>query len=264
MTMSQIPRHEVTIDGPLGKTGDYRETTCVGTANELAIALDVLQGQHDRAVLEQLRPHLADIIATPTGFALVVKSLAPPDQILLIEALGTRLAGILREVRYLRDLLATLADVDVEQRLLDTLGTAGLRALILTAEDLGEVLEWVYGQCDRQVLDLLGLDYIRGLVHNSYELALILNSVDRALQGAFIEQIGWERVVGLVTDGRDLAYLMRTLPPEASAQLIECFSRGQLVELINNAADWKYLWERLEPAEAEALLRRLEVTPHAA
>ena len=95
------------------------------------------------------------------------------------------MASILKEARYLRDLLATMAYVEVEQRLLDplappcenrglsktgdyrTLGAAGLRALILTAEDLSEVLEWVYGQCAplaktgvyrSQALDLLGAE----------------------------------------------------------------------------------------------------------
>jgi hypothetical protein len=255
MNTVKIPRHPVTIDGA---------TTHIGTANELAVALDVLHGQHDRAVLEQLRPHLAGIIATPAGFMLVVRSLAPPEQVFLFDALGGRLAGVLKEARTLRDLLATLADVEVEQHLLNSLGTAGLRRLILTAEELGEILEWVYGQCDRQLFDLLGADTIRRLVHNCYELALVLNGLDRALQSVLIEEIGWERVVDLVTDGRDLAYLMRALPPAASARLLDHFSRTQLVALINNATDWTYLWQRLEPAEAEVLLQKLEVAPDAA
>ena len=118
MHMNKIPRYPVTIGG---------ETTYIGTANELAIALDVLHGQHDRAVLEQLRPHLADIANTPAGFTLVVKSLAPAEQILLIAVLGlgVRMASILREARYLRDLLATMAYVEVEQRLLDPLAKTG-------------------------------------------------------------------------------------------------------------------------------------------
>ncbi len=255
MNAVEIPRYPVTVSG---------ESAHIGTAEELAVALDVLHGQHDRAVLERLCPHLADIITTPVGFLLVVRSLEPADRMFLFNALGARLAGILKEARFLRDVLATLADEEVEACLLDALGTPGLRALILTAGQLSEVLEWVYGQCDRELFDLLGADYIRGLVHNCYELALVLNSLDRALQGVLIEQVGWEQVVRLVTDGRDLAYLMRALPPDASARLLDHFSRPQLVALIDNAADWNYLWQRLEPAEAEALLHRLEVAPHAA
>ncbi len=253
MSTARTPRYPVTIDG---------ETTHIGTADELAVALDVLHGRHDRAVLEQLRPHLADIIATPVEFALVLKSLASADQRFLIDALGVRLVGILKEVRYLRDLLATLSDVQVEEHLLNTLGTAGLRALIVTAEHLSEVLEWVYGQCDTLLLDLLGADYVRGLVHNSYELALMLNGMERAMQSALIEQLGWERVVALVTDGRDLAYLMRALPSALGAQLIERFSRAQLLDLIHNASDWKYLWERLDSTEAEALRQKLAPVPN--
>jgi hypothetical protein len=56
MDPSRIKRYPVTIDG---------ETASIGTANELAVALDVLQGQYDRAVLEQLGPALAYITGGP-------------------------------------------------------------------------------------------------------------------------------------------------------------------------------------------------------
>lgn len=255
MTVGQVPRYAVTVDG---------ETVSIGTANELSIALDVLQGRRDREVLEQLAPHLAEITSTPAGFLAVLKSLAPEDQIFMIETLGPRLAGILREARHLRDLLATMAQVEVEKRLLETLGAEGLRAVILTAEELGEVLEWTYGQCDQEVLDLLGIDHLRRMARSGYELACVLNAVDPEAQDRLLEQFGWDRVVALVHDGCDLAYLLRALPPAESGRLLDHFSREQLVEIIGNASDWKYVTQRLEPAEVEQLLRKLEVMPHAA
>jgi hypothetical protein len=62
--------HSITIDG---------ETTSIATARELMVALDVLQGQHDREVLEQLSPHLADIVADGAGLYAVLKVLSPAD-----------------------------------------------------------------------------------------------------------------------------------------------------------------------------------------
>ncbi len=255
MNTLQIPRYPVTIGG---------DTVQIGTANELAIALDVLYGQHDRAVLEQLRPHLADIIGGPAGFANVMKSLEPTDQIYLIDAIGTRLADIIQEPRFLRDLFATLAAVEVEQRLLDTLGTSGLRTLIVTAAELGQVLEWVYGQCDRQLIDLLGAIYLRDIIRNGYELSLVLTSLDEAGQLDLIEKLEWPRVVEMIGDGRDLTFLMRALPASLSRRLLDHFSRAQLVDLIGNKHDWAYLYDRLEPAEAENLLTKLGAKQNAA
>jgi hypothetical protein len=255
MNTMQIPRYPITIDGDAAQ---------IGTANELAIALDVLNGQHDRAVLEQLRPHLADIIGGPLGFANVMKSLEPANQIYLIDAIGARLTDILQEPRFLRDLLATMAVVEVEQRLLNTLGTPGLRALIVTAAELGQVLEWVYGQCDRQLIDLLGAIYLREIIRSGYELSLVLTSLDEAGQLDLIEKIGWQRVVDVVDDERDLTFLMRALPASLSKQLLEHFSREQLINLIGNKHDWAYLYDRLEPAEAENLLTKLGAKQNAA
>ncbi len=71
MTFSTLTRYPVTIDG---------ETVTIGTAKELSVVLDVLQGQHDRVVLEQLAPNLADIVDSPLGFSTILKSLEPADR----------------------------------------------------------------------------------------------------------------------------------------------------------------------------------------
>ena len=251
---SGIMRYAVTIDG---------ETTHIGTANELAVALDVLQGHHDRAVLEQLAPHLAEVVGGPIGLTNVFKSLSPEDQIYLLQTVDGELAGLLQEARHLRDLLAALSVAEVEQCLLETLGTRGLRTLIVTGAQLAQVLEWVYGDCDKQLMDLLGADYVRRLVRNGSELALVLNCLEETGQQDLLEKLGWPRVVELITDGRELAYLMRALPPAQSGRLLDQYSRERIVDLIGNERDWDYLFKRLEAAEAAQLLSKLEVDHHA-
>ncbi|GEM_PF-1276364 len=240
------------------------ETTSIGTANELAIALDVLHGQHDRAILEQLRPHLAAIVGDPDGLTNVLRVLEPADQIYLIQALGTQLPVVLQHARFLRDLLAILADDAVEQCLIETLGAAGLRTLILTAPELGEVLEWLYGQRDQQVLDLLGASYLSRLIRNGEDLALVLNGLAEAAQASLIDQLGWMRVIGLISDGREFAFLMRALPAELGTRLLDHYTREQLIDLIGNQHDWAYVYDRLETAEAAVLMNKLGVTSHAA
>jgi hypothetical protein len=245
MRSDSFTRFPITIDS---------ETAAIGSANELAVALDVLKGQHDREVLTQLRPHLAEIIANPAGLMLVLKSLSPDDQLFLLEAVGPDLCRVLQSAKRLRDQLATMADQDVEEALLRTLGQPGLRRLILTAEELGEVLEWVYGQCDALLLDLLGLEYVRGLCRQPYDLSAILRSLDHDLQEKLLEHLGWVFVAGLVDDGPGLASLLRALPPASSRRLLAHFNPAQLKTLIGNAEDWGYLYQRLEPDEAEFLV----------
>ena len=250
MKSSQYP---ITLDG---------ETASIGTAAELVVALDVLQGQHDRQVLSQLRPHLAALMPQARDFLAVMRSLSPADQVYLVEALGADLAAILQQARFLRDLLATLAEEKVETALLSTLGRSGLRALILTAGELAEVLEWVYGQADAQTLDLLGLDYVRHLCRTGADLGAILRSLDPGLQARLVDQLGWEFVLGLVRDGRDLAALLRALPASVSDRLLVHFPRPQLEEIIGNARDWTYLYQRLEPEEARTITKLLALPHH--
>ena len=250
MDPKQIKRYPITIDG---------ETVSIGTANELAVALDVLQGQHDRAVLEQLGPALADITGGPLGFARLLQSLAPEDQLYLVDALGPRLAGIIQEARYLRDIFAALAVVEVELKILDTLGGDGLRALIPTAHGLADVLGWLYGQCDREALELLGTPYLKRLIRSSSDLGAVLGALNAEGQRDLLDRLGWAHTSGLPRDGVDLARLMRVLPPDLSARLLDELTREELIALIGNRQDRQYLWERLEPEEGRLLAEKLGV-----
>ena len=248
--MANTSRYPITID---------QETVQIGTAAELSVALDVLQGQYDREVLTQLRSHLAQIIPQARDFLAVMKSLAADDQLYLIEALGPELAWILQAARYLRDLLATMAESKVEAALLSTLGRTGLRSLILTAAELSEVLEWVYGENDELALELIGLEYVCALCRNANDLSALLHSVDNALQDKLVEHLGWEFTLGLVHDGRDLAALLRALPAAISERLLKHYTRAKLAEVIGNAHDWAYLYERIEPAEADYITKKLDL-----
>ncbi len=248
--MAAVNRYPITFDG---------DTISVGSANELAIALDVLQGQHDRATLEQVGPHLAEVIRHASGLMLIMRSLSIDDRVFLIQKLGGSLVEVIGDAEHLRDLLAVLADPKVESTLLNTLGQAGLQRLIMTGTALAEVLEWVYGAEDSLLLELLGEEYLRQLCRHAVDLSAIIKNIDFDLQGRLLEQLGWPFIINLVRDGRDLALLVRALPPEHSARLLRHYSAEQLVALIGNAEDWAYLYQRLEPAESELLLNLLHV-----
>lgn len=251
MDPSRIKRYPVTIEG---------ETASIGTANELAVALDVLQGQFDRAVLEQLGPALADITGGPLGFERLLQALAPEDQLYLVDALGPRLAAIIQEARHLRDVFAALAAVEVELKILDTLGTNGLQALVNTAQELAEVLGWLYGECDRRAIELLGTPYLTRLIRSGSDLCAAMDALDAEGQLDLLERLGWAHTSRLLHDGADLAHFTRALPAHLSARLLAEMTREQLIALIGNRQDWQYLWERLEPDECRLLAERLGVS----
>ena len=234
------------------------ESVLIGTANELAIALDVLQGQSDHEALIQLEPHLTEIIGNANGLMTVIRSLSLDNQIFLIQVIGPDLGDVIQNAACLRDILAVVSDPRMEITILTTLGSSGLRSLLETGPELSDVLEWVYGECDSLVIDLLGKDYFRRLMRSASDLSNVLRNVDTPLQARILEHLGWSFVVNLVKDGYDLAYLLRTLPPVNSDQLLHHFSGQQLISLIGNRTEWNYLYQRLEPAEADMLLSRIK------
>jgi hypothetical protein len=249
-----VDAYPITIEG---------ETAHIATAAELVVALDVLHGQHDRAVLEQLRPHLADVLGGPAGLFAALKALEPADQLYLIDAVGPRLTELVARPGALRDILATLADAEVEERLLRTLGGEGLRKLVRTPEELAEVLEWVYAGRDGLVLELLGLEFLARLLQTGYELSIVLRAADEVRQQELLEGLGWQHVVSLVQDDRDLGYLLRALPPGLGRRLIERFSCEQLRDLIRDEYALESLDRFLEADEAACLRERMEGTDNA-
>jgi hypothetical protein len=255
MNIHEIKRYPASLDG---------ETLAIGTAGELAIALDVLNGTSDRVLLEQLAPHLGEIISDSAGLMLVFKSLSTADQIFLVGTLGAQLTTIIGSAQALRDLLSYLADTAVEQKIIATLGSSGLRALIHHVTELSQILHWVYEDADNQVLTLLGADYVRRMVHNGYELSLMLDTLHDRGEREFIEMLGYHRIKQLISDGRDLAYVLRAVPSEEGAKILDEFTSAELVALIGNANDWAFLWKQLEPTEAELLATKLGVDAYAA
>lgn len=235
------------------------EAAAIGTAAELTVALDVLQGDHDRAVLEQLAPHLARIIGDGRGLQAVLRVLASADQLYLIQLIGSELPAVIHSAQILRDILAMLADCAVEEALLSAIGAARLRELLATPEELADVLEWVYGASDRLVLQLLGDAHLRGLFASGHELSLVLGMLDHQLQKELIELLGWEQVTALIHSRSDLAHLLAALPAALSAELLPRIPIDRLHALIRNAQGWRALCASLELPEIEHLQRILGV-----
>ena len=243
-------QYSITVEG---------ETALIHSAAELVVALDVLQGQHDRVVLEQLRPYLAEIVGSAQELYTVLRVLTPEDQIYLVDALGPNLTRIVGTASALRDILATLAETEVEERLLSAIGAEGLYTLIGSAEELAEVLEWVYGDCDQLALQLLGPAFLKRLLTSGYELSLVLHALNHARQQELIDTLGWEHVLSGVRNRRDLAYLLRALPGEISARLLAHLTKDQLWELVRDDRGWHDLRNRLEVDEVAYLAKLLEV-----
>jgi hypothetical protein len=252
MPAVKINRYPLNIDG---------QVVQIGSANELAIALDVLQGQYDEEALRQLQDHLAEITAHASGFITLIRSLSVDNQLCLIQAIGPNLVNVFQNANRLRDILAIVPEARVEEAILTTLGSSGLQHLIQTGQELAEVLEWVYGEGDALALNLLGEKYVRRLCSHADSLSAVLHNISDTQQASLLEQLGWTFVLNLVNDGHDLAYLLRALPPQNSASLLRHFSGPRLVELIGNADEWSYLYQRLEPAEADMLLKLLNYHP---
>ncbi len=235
------------------------KTAEIGTAAELAVALDVLQGHHDRMVLEQLRPHLNKIVRTSQDLYALLKVLTLDDKIFLIDSLGSKIVNIIGAPGHLRDILATLSEHDAEEKLLQTLGSKGLQTIIHSAEDLSEILQWVYGICDQLVLQLIGEDYLKHLIQTGYELSLVLYTLDLDRQKELIELLGWEKVVLMIKDRRDLAHLLRAMPDEISKKLLKQFTKEQLWQIIRDEYGWRQVYKYLAAEEAVYLERILGV-----
>ena len=235
------------------------QTELISTAADLVVALDVLHGHHDRAVLEQLRPNLPDIIGEPPGLYSVLKVLDPDNQLVLIDALGSGLINAVQTASALRDILINLADEKVEEQLIRGLGPEGLRSLILSPEDLAGVLEWVYGRCDGVLLELLGPWFLQRHFQGGYELGLVLHALDHTRQEELIDMLGWDALLALVHNRRDLVHLLRALPAGTSRRLLASFTQDQLWRLIGDEHGKRFVMRYLDGDEVAHLEELLEV-----
>jgi len=238
------------------------ETAEIGTIDELMVALDVLNRRNDRELIEQLAPVLADIInigdrIAPANLKILLKALSAQDRLYVVELLGPRLGELVGTAVELRNLIVSLADVEVESAILRAIGGNGLRRLIATCQQLWEILEWLFGESDVVLLDLLGPDYVRRLVAHGHELAEILRRVDPDRQIWTIEFLGWPVALSLLRDDVDFREVLSALCTEASAKLIDRLPNTKIVELVASELAWLELGRHLSPSKTRLLSDKL-------
>ena len=234
------------------------DSALVESADELVAILDVLQGQHDREVLQQLEKDLHLLIRNSKELYKVVSILHFEDQIYLFRILEGQLAEIIGKGSGLRDLLAFISEDEAENALIETLGSAGIQKLITNAVELAEILEWVYGSMDQTILNYLTVASIQKIVKGGREMSLILNALDAASQRKLIDGLGEVFIRKLIHQTEDFAYLMRALPFETSRQLVDSLDGDKIRDLIRSAEDLIYLNRYLDASEQEYLKHKLE------
>jgi hypothetical protein len=243
-------RHPVGVDGERAEIGD---------AAELAVAVELLGPGRSGEVLAQLAPDLPAILGGPEGLLQTVRALDPADRPLLFSLLGEALPPLVRGARRLGELLALTAAPAVEEQLLRALGPAVLRSYAGNARDLAEMLQWVYGECDRLLLELLGAEHLGAVLGSAADLAHALHALDPGGQRRLLELLGPGHAARLVADARDLARVLHALPRDAARELLDGFTPEELVARIGGEREWRRLCRRLADDEAQLLFARLGV-----
>jgi hypothetical protein len=241
----------------------------VATIDELVVALDVLHREHDRAILEQLRPVIGDLIAAgdrspAANLKILLKELSTEDRLFVVEVLGRRLLPLVGTAVELRNVLVSLADLDVEAAMLRAMGAEGLRHFIATCRQLWEILEWLYGDNDVLLLELLGPSLVRSLLVRGDDLAEILRRLDPDRQLPVLQMLGWDFVLGLMRDAVDLREVLSALCTDAYATLLARLPRSRIVALAGSDAGWYELGRSLSFSKTRLLLDKLEGDDHAA
>ena len=234
------------------------ESATIETTDELVAILDVLQGQHDREVLQQLAPDLHRIITNSKSLYKIVSVIQADDQIFLFKLLSNHLIDIIGKGSSLRDLLAFISEEAVEFSLIESLKPHGVQKLIKSAVELAEVLEWVYGSLDKTIIQYLGINNIKKIVKSGRELSLILHAVNNELQEFLLDELGLVYMDVIIHETHDFAYLLRVLPFETSKKLIDNMSIDKIKDIIRTESDLDYINKYLDKKEHEYLKQKLE------
>lgn len=234
------------------------ECTTIETADELVAVLDVLQGQYDKEVLQQLAPNLHLIIRNSKELLKIVGLLPNEDQIFLFRILGDHLIEIIGSGSSLRDLLAHLLADEVKIRLIQSLKPEGIQKLIRNAKELAEVLEWVYGSQDRTVVNYLSIETIQKLIKGGSDLGLVLRAVEPDFQEYLLKELGHHYLVGVIHQTEDFASLLKVLPFETSKLVIDSLNDAKIKDLIRSADDLAYINRYLDQFKEDYLKHKLE------
>lgn len=258
--MNPLIQEEYAFSFVLGDTTHY-----VRNEDELALILELLCTTENTDALQwnvimALDEKLLQIIQTYRGLSHCLKYLGFRNRFLLLVKIGDILSDVLVRSEYLGSILAGIPEEKDKIRLIKIIRRKGLVRIIGDANDLGNVLEWVYGDAEKLVIDTLGKEFLRSIFASGRDIYKVFHFLNDENKNYFADLLTIDFLRSLVRTADDFFYTLKALSNTKCQGFIPLFSAMEIRELIKHDAMFHGYLKKITYQKEDFLLKHLGYT----
>ncbi len=223
--------------------GDKQYT--VHNENELALIIDLLSLSDEsyelhRHLIMSLDAELMDIISSYKGLLLCMKNMEFKNRFLLLVKIGDQLSRIVEKSVYLGSILASIPEEADKIRIIKSIRTKGLVQIIHIPDDLGNILEWIFGEGERVIFDMLGEEFLKSLFAYGTDVYKVFHFLSSENKDVLADILTLPFIKSIIYTAEDFFYVLKALSNDKAREFIQLF----------------------DPAEIRAIIRKNETLHH--
>lgn len=218
---------------------------------------DVTSVLHWNVIMELDDVELMKIIKTNRWLLSCLKHLNEKNYFLLLVKVWDKLSEIVKNSMQLGEILAKIAEENNKLRLIKQIRTKWLARLILTSEDLINILEWVYNEAERETLNTLWEENIRKLFIYPKDIYSVLHYLNSDNKDYLINMIWLNDINKKISSWTDFMFMIKWMSYQKLWQFLQLYTRRQIKDMFSTDEEFRSFLFKLSDKKEKMILEYL-------
>ena len=233
--------------------------------DELALIFDLLSlSPHaftlHRHVIMTLDEDLMKIIITYKGLLLCMKKMKYRNRFLLLIKVGDTLSHIIGKTEHLGSILASIPEEADKIRIIKSIRIKGFVNIIHTPEDLGNILEWVFGKGQKIIFDMLGKKFLQSLFIYGTDIYKVFHFLSDKNKDTLADILTLSFIKERVYTAEDFFYVLKALSNKRAEKFILSFPPSEIRKIVQKKDVLHTFLPKITEEKENALLQHLKTS----
>ncbi|MDD5376965.1 MAG: hypothetical protein PHH16_02500 [Candidatus Gracilibacteria bacterium] len=250
-----------TKTAPIFSLGEKRYT--IHNEEELALIIELLASSSDvyelhRHLIMSLDERLMDIILSYKGLLLCMKHMEFKNRFLLLVKIGDTLSRVVEKSAHLGSILAGIPEEVDKIRIIKSIRAKGLIQMIHTPDDLGNIMEWIFGEGERIVFEMLGKDFLEPLFAYGTDIYKVFHFLSDENKDILAEMLTFPFMKSRIYTAEDFFYVLKALSNGKVREFIPTFSPEEIRKIIGKNETLHHFLPKITKEKEQTLLQYIQ------
>ena len=127
--------------------------------------------------------------------------------------------------------------------------------LIFVPDDLGNILEWIFGEGERMVFGILGKEFLQHLFAYGTDIYKVFHFLSDENKDIFADILTLEFIKSRIYTAEDFFYVLKALSNEKVREFILCFEPQEIRAIVGNNTILSIFLPKITQSKEQTLLQ---------